>query len=69
MADNFPVSLTRDFEEGNDIFKGFHLPKANATIIRSQWVRADMAEVLERNTKMSSKVFLQTIFFIKVLFI
>ena len=57
MADNFPVSLTRDFEEGNDIFKGFHLPKANATIIRSQWVRADMAENLERNTKMSSKVF------------
>ena len=54
MTDNFPTSLTREFDEDNDLLKQFTLPKTNTDIIHSQYERADIAENLDRHTKIST---------------
>ena len=56
MSDAFPVSYTREYDDDlgeNDIFRVFEKPKTNTSIIKSSFVRGELAQPITRSLKLS----------------
>ena len=56
MSENFPNTFNREIHEDTDLLSTFNLPRTNKSIVHSSYVRADLSEALNQNTKISFKL-------------
>ena len=59
MSEAFPVGYTREYNDedisSNSIFRVFEKPKTDTSIIKSSFVRGDLAQPITRSLKLSTK--------------
>lgn len=58
MAHDFPVSTPREYDDNlnSHLLNVFETPRTNTTIVKSQYVRAEIASPLSRMTKLSTNI-------------